>query len=787
MFLATLVMTVLFTEAQQVKYNGIDNDIEEIAGVSILKPHFTSNSMFSLATNIREIPESGIYVYSKDNKTYFPVFYKKNNNGEYVVIESAEDYPYYDHMSYEHRATYFPYKKGIYYALKPEDRTQDGDIFVAYGEVTESGGRLPNCSLMDVLQDSRNGTDPKFIFRDGVTTTLSRFDFYGSILRLEDVDKIVAAPYYSLFYSLYKINDEKKTIELVEEKCAAADYNVSNDGIAGFSLLDFSDYNFKGYILLGIRAATCEKVVGEQNIHRFSSAPVGMLNLFNDAQKMVYVQWKKNVSVTYDSKIPTKVKNNIDVIINNTFAPDLMATINGEDGGYSNWSMADKDEDKRYIPIPAMGKVNGWWYCGSNEYNVPLMHVNPISYITASKNRHSRVYVARGPHSGTSGATSCNNLYGSVCSSTVGLLLGLPAGYDTADLVSEFQKDLFTFRNYETCEDLQPGDLLGRMNFGNGGFHVIYVAEVVSINGEIFSINAFEGNPPIIGWDFYINHKAHADYSCPRGTNIMNFKSSKKISYSEHRHHIRIARPKKETIKTIQEAYGPYDLLEDYPVSEIMCDRGTDAVYCLGEYLGLTVTDSTISSIKLVKDGDTTNPILFDLAESRTINSYSDGQGHADMEKVYDICDAISDYGYYEVYLQDYQDITEKTRKESFYIAKPRKITREIVDDGKNIIIRFDPDEVVNGKLDEVKSFGISYQLDEGVDRERWIHYYVVNQTLVDGKCQLIIPRRTVWADNKERTARAAVMLRRTPYGTYRIRLNLKTNNQLQRAGGENQ
>jgi hypothetical protein len=256
---------------------------------------------------------------------------------------------------------------------------------------------------------------------------------------------------------------------------------------------------------------------------------------------------------------------------------------------------------------------------------------------------------------------------------------------------------------------------------------------------------------PWIGWNSYINHTGHLDYEvvnpAHNNLNILSFRSSKWFGSNPYKI---IARPTDKVYKPIRNVYDLYGT-QDYPVTEIMCDRGTDAVYCIGEYLGLTVTDGT-TAVDVYKDGNYYSTI--DL-KNYPWQTFDDG-------KVYDIYKAISEPGYYELYVSG-------TKKESFFVPKNREIN--IVEKGNDFIIRFDPDE----DKDVVEAITVYYcnPTSDGTFR-RPVHYVnnIDTHQLVDGKCQYKLPNLTTWVDGIPRYAYHAIVTRKTPYGTYWTRID---------------
>lgn len=697
-------------------------------------------------TDMIEIPKGGMYIYAMSGGSYRICFFKKDANGNYIP---ATDYSYYkSHNNKDRHAMYFPYKKDIYFQLLQVSSSPLGSVYMSYGAVELANGRLPNLFNIAMYQKYFDGEEHLCFDNGRNLVTYGRF--YGSILRLQDVDKIVAAPPYSIVARIYRIDKKNKQIIYEKDIFATTDHIKESAGIAGVSMIDLSKYDYDGYAVIGIVGQITENDQG-----RYSVPYMGMLGKYKDVQESVGVIWKPNVSVTYDSNIPAAVKNNIEVITQNTFAPNLKASF--EDGGYSNWNR------KAIVPIPAMGKVNSWWYGGNNFFNVPHMHVTPISYITASKNRHSRVYVAKGERSKPK-SPNYEGIYGSVCSATVSVLLGLPCGVETAQYLSKEVSDMDYFE-FKSLDQLKVGDIFARSS-GKSYGHVIYLAEKIFINGQLFCINSFEGYAPWIGWNTYINHSGYSNYTMKSPAhdnfNFLSFKSSRwfgddrKTEKSNKNYKI-IARPRNNILKTIRDAYGPYDI-QDYPVTSIMCDRGTDAVYCLGEYLGLTVTDGT-TAIQVHKDGKQYSTIILSSHQGKT---YSDGT-------VYDVSSEFTEPGYYELYVG-------KDKKESFYIPPTRSLeVHGITGDEKNNLLLFEKDDCddVTGELkDEVVAIGVYYIDLDRADVTIPLYFYSRKDTHTvyegdKGLCQFKFPKMNKRYNGMACEPIDVRVLRRTKYGTY--------------------
>lgn len=701
-------------------------------------------------TDIIEIPKGGMYIYATSGGNYRICFFMKDTNGNYIP---ATDYPYYSrHNNKDRHAMYFPYKKGVHFQLFQTMSSPHGNVYMSYGTVDHTDGRLPNLFNIAMYQKYFDGEEHLCFDNGRNMVTYGRF--YGSILRLQDVEKVVAAPPYSIVARIYRVDNDNKQIVYEKDIFATTDHIKESVGIAGVSMIDFSKYDYDGYVVIGIVGQLTENDQG-----RYSVPYMGMLGKYKEVQKSVNVIWKRNVNVTYDSNIPATVKNNIEVITQNTFAPNLKASL--EDGGYSNWNR------RAAVRIPAMGKVNSWWYGGNNFFNVPLMHVNPKSYITASKNCHSRVYVAKGERSNPK-SPDFRGIYGSVCSATVSVLLGLPCGVETTQYLSKETPDMDYFE-YKSLDQLNAGDIFARSSGKDYG-HVVYIAEKILANGEVFCINSFEGYAPWIGWNTYINYSGYSNYTMINSAHdnfkFLSFKSSRWFGDGKTDDEPRdtcykiIARPRNTVFKTIWDAYGTYDI-KDYPVTSIMCDRGTDAVYCLDEYLGLTVTDGT-TALQVHKDGKQYSTIILSNHQGK---NYSDGT-------VYDVSSEFTESGYYELYVG-------KDKKESFYIPPIRSlVVRNITGDNNDNLLLFEKDEYdgVTGELkDEVVAIGVYYRDLNRADVTIPLFYYSRKDTHTvyeedKNLCRFKFPKMNKRYNGMTCNPIEVRVLRRTKYGTYWVR-----------------
>lgn len=735
-----------------------------------------------VSSDLVRIPEEGLYLYFD---AIFPMVVRYWKIDANKKIVPATDYVYYysSESGYQNSTNahprYLPYAEGVYanFYVQGASATDASDVesqvHVFCGKITESGGRLPNLSCCAVAGKYASGVkeNQKLYFypyygsktpeagSGSINTTDFRAKYYVACLRLRDVSKIAVAPPYSAVARIYRIDNDQREISVEDEIfpiiAGSSGYPNRYEDLAGQSVIDLTPYDFDGFVLLGIAMEPQERqmVSGTTKYLWSYIASNGMLARYDDVMNHVFVEWKPGVSVTYDAGAPATAKTNIQTVLDNVYATDMQAS--PPEGGYGNWSY---NTEGAMGPFGAKGEVHGWWYNGINIGNVPHMHVTPKSFITASKNHHSRVYIARA--AGTQYSIN-ENMYGSVCSATAGFVCGAPMGYETSLIASGLIPD-FECRELSTIDDVRPGDFVAAVGDldpdagGNFG-HVNFVTEVVTVNGETFCVNVFEGAMPWLGFRTYVNLEAYDGYTVidpetAAGRELLEYFSSR---YLEDKAKVVLARLPSRKYKSLRNAYGPYDT-QDYDVTEIMCDRGTDAVYGIGEYMTLFVTDGT-TEIELYKDGTFVGAV--DLTEY-PVDTYTDG-------KVYTVTGMIESAGYYEIYAGD-----PSVRKESFFVPT-EKYYNVVYDTANNKVkISFDPNE----EDDEVVCIAVYYEHSEVIDGETVTTsyprpYFDYDADTVDGSghANYEVPMTITLWDEKEYSAngKRVMIIRKTPYGTY--------------------
>ena len=775
-------------------------ELDYIDNQAAIYSNISSNSLDISMTKLYPMPKDGLHIYHTDSILHQLKFYNKNADGKFVP---AVDYPYCYYQtdyvnSFTGRSVYYPYVDNLYFAMNVQKWNKDINpkehIHLITGHIQDNGGRLPNLQpaaiyISKETNDYNRDGQKLCIFggsewnrRNLNSPWINAFDSYTrsycSILRLKDVNKIVVNPQYHAVARVYKINNDNKTAEIVDEVFGVGEYrdnyyqliqeNITHQ-IGGVNIIDFSKYNFEGFIVLGIQHSF-EEVQSESSILTAKAPSHGILRDYEEVYNSVFVEWKAGVNVTYDGSMPAIARKNIDTIMHNTFISSYPNKLYS-DSGYGNWSNPDA---KRSLPIIPEEKVTGWWYCGSNHCSVPYMNINPKSYITASKNPHSRVYVPK-----LDGTGSMNNLYGTVCSSTSSLVCGFPCGNETFSYCSR-EMPYVDYHDFENIESFQAGDIFASGKFlpndddptsGSYG-HVLYITEIVRINGEVFCVNAFENGQPMIRFRTFTNMSAYKDYQTIKVPNFENeadiFTFFSLEGYMVNRPYAILARPKSKYYKTFRDAYDSKYEVQDYPVTSIMCDRGTDSVYCIGEYMSLTVTDGTTTII--LQNETSTRVVDLTTYESTTY----------DNDVVYNVTGMIVEPGYYQIKVNNQV-------MESFFVPQKRYIYGELDEVNHTCTTYFEPSE----ENDEVVAIGLYYQQPTSDSKDRPNFYWDIDTTTViqdnadphNGMCTFVNRDKITFCDEITRPIHLARIIRRTPYGTYWLQVSFTTGNHWQQAG----
>jgi hypothetical protein len=516
-------------------------------------------------------------------------------------------------------------------------------------------------------------------------------NYYGSVIRLKDLNAIYCSPKYALLAQIYRINSDG-TIDLADVVLSALIPSNRRDGLC---VIDLTQYDFDGYCKLAIHTTVLYELTSANAITSTQQG-MGICAKYKDVLDNVFVEYKNGVTIT--SEI---VDSNNVVMQNIQFMTGL--TYPTKAGTY----YSDLTEDN--YSFPKMAATSMCWYSGNSNSNLFCYHVSFKSLITSAQNQNSQYYKAKR-----------FNGYGLVCSSLVSLMHGIDETYSTYHLYNCQIDGMTTYPfNYKTdISNLKIGDLLIQPNGHTG--HVVIVTGKEYINGELYALNIFESAHPFVRYKSFLNNEYFKESSNDAPITTY-FPLSGLSVYSKY---IRVD-------PSIQnKLVNQYEFDTDYSVGTIMCDRGTDSVYCISTpNIYLSLSDANITSIAVHKDGTLYKTI--NIAD-KTVTVEND-------LRVIDIASDITDSGYYTL-IPD----TEETVQESFYVPENKAITHS-----NGVLSVEDPENVVyiNLQYNHIDGYGCmvaikASELDNGE--------YVVTQELPDATF-----------------SGTAYVIYNTPYGTY--------------------
>lgn len=671
---------------------------------------YDANSV-AASSRMMKIPHGGFYAYINPSYISTPEtpiwnvrFFKRNSDGSY---SNATTYPsYYNSDSYYNAPAYYPYADNVYFCVvmrQPVDGTIDIADYLDYVQVTggainEHGGRLPNISPADWTVSGSVLT---------IQTSYSNINksarMYASVLDLAHVNKIVASPKYSLVAVVYKtVNGVSTKMRSVFGRYAPT--TVLN----GVSEIDLSDIDYGGYVIVGvIDKITKDNLNTSPNIGIRES--MGFMARYEDVLNNVYVQYKNGVTVEYQRGLNKLIADNLHDMESMTVPKMFSGTFEDILGNTGS-------------TFPVMYNVSPGWYAGGFICNAPFSYVTAKSYATAAQNPNSRLYTFSWPGDLLHGYRG----YGANCTRFAACMMGMDEDFSSYELMygdSSLRKfDRYQIDYDNVDEVLRPGDIVVYGTVSDTSYHMRVCIEKVYINGVLFCINLAEAYTPFWRRYFMVN------YGYPEiTTGVCNYHSMAPFKNTNFRYYA--LRPKQSALAHLN---GKYDLNTNYSVGTIMCDRGTDSVYCLDTpHVYLSLSDDNITSIKIYKDGTLIDTIAVVDYDPVTENGL----------RVIDIANLVTESGYYE--LED--DISE-TVQESFYVPPQQTVTSR---DANGYVSISDPDDVL---------FVETHYRKDG-------NNYLVRLTRyadeIDENGKLHVP------DKEGMTYNRVIVVYKTDYGTY--------------------
>lgn len=590
------------------RYGFVDLESEkatELNGVSVKK--LTENDCLSIstdffrygyATDVFKMPKSGVHICRNavnGTPTAISFMFFRMSGGvlvpatdyEYSNIKWSDDVPTFLNTSLN---IYFPYDDNLYFCIRTPNGIIPDDIYISSGTVQNGNGRLTNLSPASVKyvgtateEEPITGYHPSFSQFAGYGYATQQY-YYGTIIRLQDAKAICCTAELSMSCWWY---DNNGTLLGREYGNARENYAIS-----GKTYIDLSKYGTEGYCVVVIRSPN--KVIppeADATLTNFDEPTMGGFRLYNYVLNNVYVQYYNRTIIAHDFGLNPKIAHNIE-LLKNLDCGDTFAF------GYRGPVTRTK------MTMRAMKHVSPCFYASPMYSNTLFQNVSLKSYVTALQNFNSQIYLVE-----IGGNSARYSSFGMVCNSLPPILSGYEwssrlfvPGADPAE-----NDDFEYIDNWDYTKDperLKPGDwLIGKEmddSEGENGHdtHVVFITDVIRINGEIICYEAMEAYPPYLKYRYiYISSpldKFNKEYS--RNEPLGSFFR-------------KIARPKDpSTFKTLEEAFG--NMNTNYTVGTLMCDRGTDSVYGIGEpNCYITVNDEEMESFTVYKDGNSVTTV----------------------------------------------------------------------------------------------------------------------------------------------------------------------------------
>lgn len=640
-------------------------------------------SQTTSASDILPIPKDGMNIYVdhevSDEVKYNVYFMKKDTNGAFIP---DQDYAYSmtDWSGIQPTSTatkigaYFPYSEGTYFTII----SRIAPVTICTGTKNHNYGRLTNLAPVSfkytsviVNGETKYKIDPVFKAHgaDGEYSTAQIM--YGSVIRIRDAQYVCCNPMYTLSAWIYdgNLENEQDYIEDTNTHERYFQYNKFNHRIdciygkafsprfayTGQTYIDLSKYDKNGYAIIVIHDK--HTVYPSTEITSRAEETHGIFRSYDDVLDNVFVGYYNHVVIEHAKSSNSIFFENLRTLKETTF-PNTFAM---------HWRGPYNSEP---YPFAAMKNPTLGFYTGKYTANVPLQNVSCKSIATANQNPCSVVYCAEWKsmdkneiYDGVNSTSYTHNAYGGICSNLPTIITGLnwfahgenyyykiPDGWNGFKIMHDF--DVIT-----RADELQPGDwLFGASSPDLSDYHVITVTDIISINGEITCIETIDAYPPIwryrTGW-----------LTAPYSHINLEFSSTEPLDTFFNL----VVRPPKSIYRRMKDIW---DMNTNYSVGTLMCDRGTDSVYCAGNrYLYITIADSNITEIKVFKNDQEVNSIVLEERDKIKLSYISDLDSIDIIEDI-----RASGPGYYT--LKPVYGNIVGTVQESFYVANVVKLTQ---------------------------------------------------------------------------------------------------------------
>ena len=513
-----------------------------------------------------------------------------------------------------------PETKDCYAVLILKADNDPGLLTLTGGHVNaEAQARLSGLFNMNIrLDEGENGPILQMI-QYYADQTIANQEYLGAILRVSDVERITCDPRFELTATLWA-PDAAGT--LIRTKTFWNGVQPGGKGPRGFNAI-VPDGNDTGFLLLCVhrRAEPLQTAAGEFAV---KSRGMGAMRGYEEVSAGVavdFVPGREQRLVQFDNPIITQNLHDITSLT----APHVYG------GVYSTPQNPEKKS-----AYPEMSDLSPVWYNGRFMANAYLHHVSPRSYLTAAANPNSRYYLFSQPQG-----------YGSTCINFSTSVLGITEEYAMSQLWKDemLKFDRAAFSVETDLDALLPGDLLLEIDHVSLVGHLMIVKEKgYTADGSLFYVTILEGYPPFSRQrTFYVTGAPKMDstllYAC----------SPAKLKNYECRLRIR-----PEYVRSLRDSF---DMTPDLTTGTVMCDRGSDAIYCIkAKRAELSVTDESAQKVRFFRDGNFAGEIS--LAKASRRNGL----------RVVSFAHLLTDPGLYTVKTDQSEDVQER-----FYVPEQKR------------------------------------------------------------------------------------------------------------------
>jgi hypothetical protein len=625
--------------------------IELHSGTTNVSYSFPFVDYAQMSTEVTAMPKGGISI-GTDRTTqtiplYRVMFFRNVDN----VFVPADDYEYAG-VNWETQTTftvtsaalYFPYDDDLFFQVSCYS-AHAPYIIIGYETENHSYGRLLTLGMIG-MSGANNTFTPSF--RNYIGAYLTAQYLYGSVVRLEDVKRIVSSSKYSLSAWIYDQDDT-----LLDAVYGAAMFGAA---VGGVHEIDLTGYNeTDGYAVIAIASTQT------RDGSNIKSDTMGCLARHDDVLNNVFVEYTNKTVISHKPGMPTVIGKNIETLKKLQFPTVLAHNYRG------NWTSIN-------FKLNEMRNASLGFYNGNAVADVPFSNVTMKSYATAAQNINSRVYVGNWIKPNP-GATPYG--YGMICSNLPQILCGIEEQTDSYGFWifnGYMGHETETFDMTTIADKLKPGDWMhGRTtSIEKIDYHVGLVTDIIYVNGAPFCVEFIESYPPMLRYRYmYLSEpykRFNREYSEAEATDDF---------------YCLLSRPPVNAISLIKDKW---DTDIDYSVGTLMCDRGTDSVYCMGnEHCYITIADPDITSISIRVNGTQKKSIV--LADRTKITMSANAPEAIDIISDIQECGA----GYYTLIPNN-----KETAQESFYVPQtPSTATIELTDNGETYTITPDDSQEI--------------------------------------------------------------------------------------------